>query len=87
MVLEGDRNVAEQSQTSQPGLLQKVIIYGPEVMGLIHSQVASHLIWTEFIVSEPELIFFPKVSCFGSVHALPGISSTALKQPGFSSPG
>lgn len=39
MVLEGDRNVAEHGQTSQPGLLQKVIIYGTEVMGLIHSQV------------------------------------------------
>lgn len=37
MVLEGDRNVAEQSQTSQPGLLKKVIIYGTELMGLIHS--------------------------------------------------
>lgn len=39
MVLEGDRNVAEHGQTSQPGLLQKVIIYGTEVMGLIHSHV------------------------------------------------
>lgn len=52
-------------------------------MGMIHSQVTSHLIWPEFIASEPEEILFPKVSCFASVHALPSISSTALKQPGF----
>lgn len=54
MVLEGDRNVSGQSQTSQPDLSQKVIIYDTELMGLIHSQVTSYLIWTEFIVSEPE---------------------------------
>lgn len=82
-MLEGDRNVAEQSQTLQQGLLQKLIIYSTEIMGMIHSQVTSHLIWPEFIASEPEEILFPKVSCFASVHALPSISSTALKQPGF----
>lgn len=83
MMLEGDRNVTEQSQTSQPDLLQKVIIYGTELMGLIHSQVTSHLIWPEFISSELEEILFPKVSCFASAHPQPGNGSTALKQPGF----
>lgn len=52
-------------------------------MGLIHSQVTPHWIWSEFIASEPEEILFPKVSCFASVPALPGTSSTALKQPRF----
>lgn len=70
MVLKGDRNLAEQSQTSQPGLLQKVIIYGTEEMGLIHSQVTSHLIWTEFIAPEPEQILFPKVSLPVSILCL-----------------
>lgn len=52
-------------------------------MGLIHSQVTSHLIWPEFIASELEENLFPKISCFASAHPLPGTSSAALKQSGF----